>query len=130
VLLASTLGFGGLVALILVDWFGWVVVFGVMLWAINREKRWIVQYLSEEVSRGIITKQQFEVARSSWAQTFARLRALFKGHLKPTRRFYQLCAELAQKKHQLATVGEETDNSVKIKQLRGELRVLSTDIQP
>ncbi len=130
VVLSLTLGVDGLIVLYLIDWVGWVVVFGVMLWAINREKRWIVQYLPEEVSRGIITKQQFEIARSSWAQTFARLRALFKGHLKPTRRFYQLCAELAQKKHQLAIVGEEQNNSVRIKQLRGELRVLSTDIQP
>jgi hypothetical protein len=47
--------------------------------------------------------------------------ALFSGKYMPTHRFYQTCAELAYKKHQLAHFGEENGNSQAIERLRAEL---------
>jgi RsiW-degrading membrane proteinase PrsW (M82 family) len=122
VVLGGAFGLGGLAATILVDWIGWLIIFIVILWAISREKRWLTQYLTEEVDQGIITQEQYQVACSSWARTRAHLKAMFDGRYKKTWQLYQLCGELAQKKHQLANMGEEQRNSAIVDELRTELR--------
>lgn len=118
-------GLEGLAATVMVDWTGWLGMGAFILWALFREKKWITQELSEEVTLGIISAAQYRVACSAWAQTFTRLGALFSGHFWPTRRFYQLTAELAHKKHQRRTMGEEGGNSLIIERLRAELARLS-----
>ena len=96
-----------------------------VLWATYREQQWIVTHLREEVSRGCITPSQYRTACSAWSQGLARFGALFNGQFRATSRFYQLCAELAYKKHQHSTLGDEGGNSRAIDQLRGELARLS-----
>ncbi len=122
------LGLGGLAALLLIDWAGWGLMFAIIAWAIFRERSWLRQYLSEEVERGVLTVEQYRVACSTRAQIAARFRALFRGRRRATRQFYQLCAELAQKKHHLAVLGEEHGNTHTIEHLRGELARLAPNI--
>lgn len=128
VFLGGTLGLGGLVALLIVDWLSWIVMFFIIVWAISRERRWIAEYLHEEVQNGLITPEQYRVAQSSWAQTRARFRALFVGRRRTIGAFYQMLAELAQKKHQLAIHGEERGNSARIRQLRQDIAQLAPSI--
>ncbi len=125
VVLGMYLGLGGLVATIIVDWISWLIMLGIIIWAIFREKQWIKTYLQEEVEAGIISQDQFKKACSSWAQTATRMRAMFSKHYKPTRRFYQVCSELSQKKHQFHIFGEEKNNSAIIEKLRAELTQLA-----
>lgn len=125
-LLSQTLrGLGGLAIGSLVDWSGWFLMFVFILWAIRREQVWIVRHLSEEVTLGALSRAQYDTACSAWRQSAARLGALFNGRFLPTSRFYQVCAELAYKKEQLATLGEESGNSQIIHNLRAELSRLS-----
>ena len=114
-------GGGGLLIGTLVDWGGWLFMLAFIIWAITRERNWIVNQLAEEVSLGLITASQYHTACSAWAQNLARMGALFSGKYMPTHRFYQTCAELAYKKHQLAHFGEENGNSQAIERLRAEL---------
>jgi RsiW-degrading membrane proteinase PrsW (M82 family) len=114
-ILGAQLGLGGLVATLLVDWMGWGVAFSLVVWAIFRERRWISTYLREEVALGIISADQYRTACSIRAQLAARARG------RAARHFYAACAELAQKKHQLATLGEERGNSSHISTLRATL---------
>jgi predicted secreted protein len=65
------------------------------------------QYLLDEIKQGTISQAQYLVACSARLQGRARLKALFSGSYRSTRRFYQLCAELAFKKHQRIALGEE-----------------------
>lgn len=124
--LASLLpGLGGLALGTLLDWSGWFLMALFILWALYREQRWISQHLREEVSLGIITPAQYRTARSAWAVSYTRLVALFTGRYQATRRFYQATAELAFKKQQRASLGEEGGNTPIIEKLRGELAVLS-----
>lgn len=111
----EALGGVGLLATLLVDWTTWAATFGVLIWALFRERRWMKTYLAEEVQRGIISPEHYRVACSLRAQFGARLRGRQANH------FYELCAELAQKKHQLARLGEERDNSARIARLRATL---------
>jgi hypothetical protein len=107
--------------MLLIDWLSWAVMFGIIVGALKREHHWITRYLREEVELGVITPEQYEVARSTWAQTAARFKGFFSGRRRLIRQFYQLCAELAQKKHQLDMFGEEGGNSAAVERLRAEL---------
>lgn len=121
-LVIGSLGLVGLGATLVVDWIGWFASFGLVLWALLRERRWIATYLREEVERGVISDAQYRVACSLRAQFGARVRG------QATRRFYEACAELAQKKHQLQTLGEERGNSARVERLRSELQQLAPGV--
>lgn len=124
--LASLLpGLVGLATGTLVDWTGWLMMFLFVLWALRREQRWIINQLKEEVNHNLISSKQYRVACSAWLQTFNRMKALFSGQYRTTQRFYQVAAELAYKKQQRTTLGEESGNSVIIDNLRTELARLA-----
>ena len=121
-------GSAGLVIGTLIDWSGWLVMGVFILWALFREQRWIAAHLREEVSLGIINSQQYHTACSAWAQAAARTSALFNRHFRITARFYQVTAELAFKKEQRLTLGEEGDNTAIINRLRTELGTLAPQV--
>lgn len=122
VFLAGTFGLGGLAATFAIDWLSWVVALGVVLWAIFRERRWIREYLREEVAIGLLTPEQYRTAGSIRAQISARMRG------PEARRFYETCSELAQKKHQLAILGDERGNMAHISRLRSQLAELRQNV--
>jgi RsiW-degrading membrane proteinase PrsW (M82 family) len=118
------------VLMFLIDWSGWAFFALLVLWCIWREKRMLGRHLAEEVQLGCITPEQYRTAMSGRARTRARLRAALSGHLKPTRRFYDLCGELAHKKNQLARYGEEDGNTAVIEGLRKEMAQLTSQAIP
>jgi protease PrsW len=120
--------FSGSVGLILVtsyDWIGWFVMFIFIQILIVYESHLIHKHLQDEMDHGIINKDQYQVASSSWRQVTTKISAIFQGRYTQTDRFYQVCAELAHKKHQYSLLGEENGNSVSIDHLRKELVVLA-----
>jgi hypothetical protein len=124
--LASLLnGISGLVIGTVFDWTGWLLMIVFIIWAIYREKGYLVRYLFEEVNLGRITGRQYKTACSAWSQGWTRFNALFSGNYQPTNRFYQLCGELAHKKHQIQILGEEGGNTHIIQALQDELARLS-----
>jgi len=76
----------------------------------------------------VITPEQYRTACSAWSQTGARVSALLSGKYRDTGRFYQLCGELAHKKHQYANFGNEGGNQAIIERIRKELAHLSTKV--
>jgi RsiW-degrading membrane proteinase PrsW (M82 family) len=118
-------GLTGLAIGTLIDWTGWLIMFIFILWALRREQRWIIYQLREEVDRKLISPAQYRVACSAWRQSLTRMKALFNGHYRATNRFYQLAAELAYKKQQWSTLGDESGNTVIIENLRAEMMRLA-----
>jgi RsiW-degrading membrane proteinase PrsW (M82 family) len=121
-------GVQGLLFGTIFDWIGWFIMFLFIIWVTGRERGWIRNQLQEEVSLGLITPEQYQIACSAWAQNNASFQAFVKGRYRMTKRFYQTCAELAFKKKQLALIGEEGENSQIIQRLRQELGHLSSQI--
>lgn len=113
--LGEQMGLSGLLVTLLVDWTGWAVALALVIWAISRERRWLRSYLAEEVQLGVISAEQYQAACSVRARLGARMQG------RAARKFYVTCAELAQKKHQLATLGEEHGNSARVATLRASL---------
>lgn len=123
-LLSLQNGAGALLALC-ISWLNWLVVLGIIVWAIGRERARAKKFLSDEVQQGILSPAQYRTATSALAPTFTRLGALGSGHFWDTRRFYQVCGELAQKKEQLEKFGEEPGNAKTVETLRAELQRLA-----
>lgn len=121
--LASIPFFGDFTCVIgsLLDWLGVFFILMVILWVTWMERRNIATYLQEEVQLGLITPVQYRTASSASAQVLTRFSSLFNGRYRATNRFYQVCAELAQKKQQLARLGDESGNLALIQQYRDEL---------
>lgn len=127
--LGELFGLGGIAVMLITDWFGWLIVFGVIIRAIFHEKHLVTSYLREEVEQQVITPQQYATACSMWGQFRERMRALFSKRYGATRRFFNLCGEIAHKKHQLHTVGEEKGNTARIEKLRAELQELAPAVR-
>ena len=112
----------------LLDWSGVILLFLFIQFIIVREKQWIIGQLPEEIALGIITPTQYRTACSSSAKGSACFEALLRGRFRVTSRFYNLCTELAYKKHLHARLGEGDGNRQIIENLRGELKRLSPEI--
>lgn len=110
--LASVLeGLGGLALIFGLDWLGWLVVGGILIWAIRRERGWIASQLKEEVENGVISITQYHTALSPAKRRMAAVNALFGGQGRATRQFYHYCTELAYKKQQTMQLGERKENN-------------------
>ncbi len=116
-----------LVSLVL-DWAGVLVVLGIILLAWQREQAWMRTHLAEEVERGLLTQDELDLVTSRGRRYRELVRALGRGgNLKRARLwqdFANTAAELAFKKHQLAVMGEERNNSAYIAHLRERLQAL------
>lgn len=111
------------------DWSGVFFMFLIILWSTQNERRHLIHHLREEAQLGLISPAQYRTACSAWAQAFARFSSLFTGRLLTTSRFYQVCGELAHKKQQLATLGEEDGNNAILQRYRAELAQLARTAQ-
>jgi RsiW-degrading membrane proteinase PrsW (M82 family) len=127
-LLTFLTGLVGLASAALVAWTGWLLMFAFIVYLIYREKRWLADHLQEEVRMGVITAAQYEAACSLFGQTRARFAAITSGRLRTTLRFFQVCGEIAHKKRQLLSLGDEQGNQQAIDMLRAELSRLSAAI--
>lgn len=116
-------GLGSLALVILVEWAGWIIFLGFILWMLRHEQGLLRKHLREEVASGLITESQYKTALSFF-QFSARLSAMSDGVYRATSRFYQVCGELAHKKEQLTKFGDERGNAALIAVLRNELTSL------
>ena len=112
-------GFGGLALGSLLDWFGWALMFGFIVWLIGYERGIVKRQLLEEVSMGIISQAQYQKAISPWNLTTAGMSG------RATSRFYHACGDLAHKKEQLRRLGDESGNTALVESLRRELATLA-----
>jgi protease PrsW len=117
-------GFGGFLAGTAMDYLGYALMLGFIVWMIVRERNILQRHLREEVDKGYLSPRQYNSALSFF-QLNAYLSALSSGSLLKTARFYQVCGELAHKKEQFTKLGNERGNIHIIEKLRSELLALA-----
>ncbi|MCS6964574.1 PrsW family intramembrane metalloprotease [Thermoflexus sp.] len=106
------------------SWMGVLLIFGIAVYGLFRERQWIRMYLREEVEAGRLPEPVYRECGSFTARLGSRLRALLRGDLEGFRRLGRLhhaAAELAFRKHQRAALGEARWEG-EIERLRAELR--------
>ena len=116
-----------------VDWFSVLVLLIVAILMLQQESQWIERGLVEEVRRGALAEAEFYLLRSARERLRARRRARQRGGRAASRvvgRYFQCATELAFKKQQLRSLGDEGGTLAEIQRLRGELAALQTEAYP
>ncbi len=125
-------GLGGVVVSFVVDWFGifWVAV--VIIWSLSHQGQLIRYYLEDEVQHGVLAHEQAYLAGSLSHRLSCGFGLFGRGVTSRmnTHRLDQLCAELAFKKHQLVTMGDEQGNLAAIERLRGQIAEVARQLTP
>lgn len=120
---------GGVLCLILpfTDWGGVLLILIIIIWALLQERRWIREYLKEEIGYGTLTPEQYEVACSNRRRLSHRVELLLtrgpKAYMAATR-FYRHCSELAYKRHHYSLLQDPHSEQLR-DQLREDLRRLA-----
>ena len=114
---------------LLFDWGGVLLIIGIIIGALVQERRWLVNYLREEVERGVLPSPLYVNACSNKKRGAHKWRVLVgqTAVYPKTLRFYQQCSELAYKKHHYALFHHEKD-AQRIAALQNELYVLGKEI--
>jgi len=123
----TILGLSGCCLALASNWLTAFVILGLIIVALLWEGRWIREQLVEEVQRGLITPQEYQVLAGSWRRLEARWRALTSSGWRAWRdhgRLFQLATDLAFKKYQLRRLGDEGRTAADIAHLRAEIAAL------
>ncbi len=113
-------------AALISDWGGVTMVLVIIVWALLQERRWLKQYLAEEVSYYTLTVSQYKITCSSHQRAQYNLNQLLThgpGAYLASLRFFRKCSELAYKKHHFALFQDER-SAFLIEKLRGEIAAL------
>jgi len=110
------------------DWSGYIGLLVLIMLLINREQRWMKEYLYQEVLDLIISPEQYQIACSAWKQSLVLFKARLGGNSKQIRQFYQHCGDLMHKNRHFIRHGNEQNSALEIQRLRSELADLSNII--
>jgi RsiW-degrading membrane proteinase PrsW (M82 family) len=106
---------------LIADWAGVIVVLVVAGLALRHERGWVAKHLTEEVACGVLSPELMATVSSRRRRWQRPLESLANGGLHQAqewRHLLQAATELAIKKHQRATMGEEGGNSAAVVALR------------
>ncbi len=106
---------------LVVDWGGVLLLLSIALMVLRKERLWIERGLVEEVRRGALTPQEFDLLRSAGQRMWVRWGAWTRGGRVAYRsvgNYYQSATELAFKKQHLRSLGDEGRNLAEIQRLR------------
>ena len=113
------------------DWGGVIILLIMVLLSWDREKGWITQELSDEVSAGTLSQDDYETAVLYGRRVAAQWRALYSyglGEARRVRRYHQMATELAfAKRRQRDAPGDKAGERI-VSRLRAEIRVLKEQI--
>lgn len=115
-----------------VSWGGTLLLLVLASFALRRESQWIEHGLVEEVGRGALTAEEFDLLRSAGRRLRVRWRARRRGGRAAFRAvgdYYQCATDLAFKRHQWQQWGEEGTEE-EIRKLQRELPALRSQAWP
>lgn len=91
------------------DWGGVLITTAIILLALYQERRWMRDYLAEEVGRGVLSADEYAIVPSALSRTRHRLGLLTSEGMAAYRRSgrrFQQCSELAYHKRHHAYFGD------------------------
>lgn len=126
-----TLGSVFILLALLFDWGGVLLVLIIILWAVLQERRWLRQYLAEEVALGTLTLSQFTTASSGRKRVAFLFATLLGQGFRANRRavyFFLQCSHLAYTKHHWKLFQDEK-SAQEIVALRQEIYRLGNQLR-
>jgi RsiW-degrading membrane proteinase PrsW (M82 family) len=118
---------------LVVDWGGVLLLLAIALLMLRREGQWIERGLVEEVRQGSLSPQEFDLLRSARRRFNVQWQARGRGGQPASRavgRYFQCATELALKKQQLRSLGDEGGTVAEIQRLKQELATYRAQAWP
>lgn len=109
---------------LIVDWGGVLLLLVIAALVLRKESHWIERGLQEEVRRGRLTPEEYDLLRSAGRRMWMRWHAWGQGGRTAYRevgRYYQTATELAFAKQHLRSLGDEGANLAEVERLREAL---------
>jgi hypothetical protein len=106
---------------LVLDWGGLLLLLIIAFLVLRKESEWIERGLVDEVRRGALSPQEFDLLRSAGQRAQVRWRAWSQGGRSAYRsvgRYFQSATELAFKKQQVHSLEDEGTNSDEIQRLQ------------
>jgi len=106
------------------DWGGVALLLVVLIWSSAREQRWIDRWLEDEVERGTLSQEEYQVVSSYAARLTERWQALLGGDLErwyQLGRYYRLATELAFNKRRLSRFPDDDGAERRVERLRARV---------
>lgn len=116
---------------LLADWGGVLFVFVVMVLALRRERKWIIDELRDEIALNTVNEEQYAIASSPLRRLGAQFEALFsKGPMAfwRTGRYFHILTELAYKKNANRRRGDAGAKAATIAELRAKAVALAAQL--
>lgn len=113
------------------DWLGIFFVFLTIIFAVRRERHWIIDELREEVGLHTLSANQYEMASSPLGRLRARAAAFITGGPRSHRqvkRYLSTLTELAYKKHARRRRGDAGEKIERIDALRAQAAAASLEV--
>ncbi len=126
-----TLGSGFIFLALLFDWGGVLLIFAIIIWAVLQERRWLRQYLAEEVALGNLTTNQFTLVSSGRKRVSFLFKTLLNRGFRANRQaahFCLQCSHLAYTKHHFKLFQDEK-SALEIAELRQEIAQLAPQLR-
>ncbi len=114
----------------MLDWSGWIAMLIFILIIVERERKMIASQLESEIGISI-SQKLYDSITSHRLRSQAIFHSISQGTFKKTRHIFQLCAELAHKKHQSTFTNEppKTHETVHLLRLKiKELTAIAPDL--
>jgi RsiW-degrading membrane proteinase PrsW (M82 family) len=130
VTLGAEAGWPCLVAVV-TDWAGVLLLLGIVVWTSLRERRWISEFLADEVAGGALSEEDHAIASSYWRRVSQRWEALLRGEFRRwwrLERYFGLLTELAFTKHRLADFPDEQETRDRLPELRKQAQLLGKQL--
>jgi protease PrsW len=110
----------GFLAGLTFNWGGVILTMAIIFLALQQERRWMRQYLSEEVHRGTLSAAEYGLVSSAYRRNRFRFRQLVifgPGAYVRSGRYFHQCSRLAYRKHHYALFADPKSRAA-IEQLR------------
>jgi RsiW-degrading membrane proteinase PrsW (M82 family) len=118
---------------LVVDWGGVLLLLAIAWLTLRREGQWIERGLVEEVRRGALSPQEFDLLRSAHRRFLVRWQARSRGGRTASTtvgRYFQAATELAFQKQHLRSLGDEGGTVAQIERLRQEMATYRAQAWP
>ena len=116
-----------------IGWSGVFLLLGLAVLVLRRESRWMARGLFDEVRRGALSVEEYDILCSSSRRLRVRAGALSRGGPPAYRavgRYFQCATELAFKKRHQTSLRDESADGVEIQRLRRQLDSLRSEALP
>jgi len=114
------------------DWGAVAMLLGIIVWTSVREQQWIEAWLEDEVERGTLSREDYEVVSSYTARMGERMEAILSGDVERwwvLGQYHRMATELAFNRRRASRFPEDEQAEARVERLRSKVCEASYSVE-